>query len=183
MRWQWIARVIVYVLVMIVGTGPAWAQANFPGAIPVKKQATVNVAKINVNDCQGAVSDKIWKTLSKKDKRRLCEPGAYLYTKTNQNEKMGMYGILTIILGTAFAMPAGDQFRIFGDTYCVTDYSVDYGGCGKPKELVIIGLGAVLVGTTMAVIGFSDRHYIVTPTVTKSTSGGVGGGASVTVRW
>jgi hypothetical protein len=94
--------------------------------------------------------------------------------------KLAATGAITGLLGALMLLPHGTEYHILGDPYCVSTYSVDYGGCGPGVTVAQVGLIALGSGILMAYIGTrpKTRTVTVSPTLSPTTLG-----ASATIRW
>jgi hypothetical protein len=87
-------------------------------------------------------------------------------------------GAVVSLTGVALAAPTGEDYRILGTRYCVTDYAVDYGTCSdkiSPRQRQI-GWSMVAAGGAMMLIGSIrvNKKVTVHPSIT---------GVGATVRW
>lgn len=92
-------------------------------------------------------------------------------TRRSASPRLGMTGLVTMIVGVVMMAPKGDEYHLLGDTYCVwNDYrTVDYGSCNKSAGWIQAGLITVGAGAAMTFIGF--RKVTVSPTVGHNVFG------------
>ena len=96
-------------------------------------------------------------------------------TSKNRSEKLMGYGGLFMVIGGAMIIGGGKTYHIFGDAYCVTDYSVDYGSCFNPTAAKI---GMATLGAGILIFMIGNQNVAINPQISKSHAG-----AAVTVKW
>jgi hypothetical protein len=97
-------------------------------------------------------------------------------TRKPFNKGLGIAGAVTALAGVALLLPHGKTVHVLGDDFCVTDYSVDAGGCGPSMSMA--KWGAIFLGSGIA-LGWLGWHEV---DVKPLTAPGVKG-ATATVKW
>lgn len=97
------------------------------------------------------------------------------YDKEPRSKVLGAVGVATALVGVAVLGPWGKQYSILGESYCVTDYAVDYGPCLARGKQAAIGAGLLGGGILIAWAGYKDvrkvRRVKIAPMISTQTKG------------
>ena len=149
-------NVVRWLIVSLTMSGTAWAQENPSGQAQVEKMCRTATYPISE-----------W---------AMCAPYRPVKTTRDAHPKLEATGWLMMIVGGLWMIPIGDTISVFGDNYCVTDYSVDEGGCSTPHWKMKLALATVGTGFVFTRIG--GRQVAINPVVQSQVKG-----VTATVRW
>jgi hypothetical protein len=165
----------IVIVSLVMSSTPTWAQDAHYGC---HRPQDVSVEQWNMMDSvEQAVACQAERAVVEKNPKT---QKIRVRTGETLSPKLTATGAITGLIGALMLLPHGEQYHILGDTYCVSTYSVDYGGCGPGVTVAQIGLIALGSGILMAYIGTrpKTRKVTVYPTLSPTTLG-----ASATIRW
>lgn len=193
-----------FVVVCLLVSGTAWAQAGmappvlkenmFEGTAvkpPVSPEPDSPASK-STSQCRSPrYSDEAWNRLDAEMKAIVCQVEAELAPEFAASRKamdqmvginqppirsrgLVIAGVVSLLGGIAMVIPAGTTYHIFGDDVCVTEYSVDAGGCRSVAPAV----GAGMLAGGIAMIYFGSRPISVSPMIGSGVKG-----ASATIKF